>query len=71
MAKDIREHGIVQNGRRDFADTISHECLCGSGLFYIIASFYENELSGYYTQAVCWACGAWLTVPCPEDTSVK
>lgn len=66
--KDVREHGIVPNGPRDFKDTVVEECLCGCNLFYVIAVFSEGDLAGYYTDAVCYDCGAWVKVPTPVDS---
>jgi hypothetical protein len=64
---DIREHGIVPDGPKDFKDTVVEECICGSGLFFILATFSDKEISGYYTDAVCYGCGAWVKVPTPID----
>lgn len=60
---DIREHEMIMDGRRDFADIIVEQCLCGSELFYAIVQMDKKEISGYITQAVCFACGQWVTLP--------
>lgn len=64
---DIREHPMITDGPRDWQDTIVEECICGSGLFYILACFSDKEISGYYTNAICYGCGAWVRVPTLAD----
>lgn len=46
----------------------THVCLvCGSGVFLVRAVFEDYEMSGYYLDAECAACGSPVTVPCPVD----
>jgi hypothetical protein len=46
----------------------THTCLvCGCGVFLVRAMFEDYELSGYFLDAECAACGSPLTVPCPVD----
>lgn len=63
---DIREKPIL-DGDRTWKDTIVEECICGSGLFYILACFDNKEIAGYYTHAICYGCGAWVKVPTEID----
>ena len=66
---DIRSKPIDNlNGDRTWKDTVVRECICGSGLFYILACFSEEgEISGYYTEAICYGCNGWVKVPTPID----
>lgn len=46
----------------------THECFnCGSGLFRIVASFENYEVSMYITDGVCAMCESPITVPTLED----
>lgn len=68
--EDIRSKPVLNMvGPRDWKDTILTECLCGSGLFYVLACFDPDlgEISGYYTDAICYGCGGWVKVPTPID----
>lgn len=62
---DIREH-IISDGPRDFKDVTSHACICGNTTFWILATFQEGELSGYFLDGFCFECGSWLKMPTPE-----
>lgn len=66
---DIREHPMIMDGPRDLRDMVVEQCLCGSELFYAIVQFNDKEISGYYTQAVCYMCGRWVTLPTMIDES--
>ena len=72
-SEDIRSKPVLNLvGDRTWKDTIVTECICGSGLFYILACFdpVDKEVSGYYTEAVCYGCGAWVKVPTPIDNDI-
>jgi hypothetical protein len=46
----------------------TRECVCGSTLFTIQASFDEAyEIAGYLLDAQCAYCGTKLTAPTPLD----
>ena len=45
----------------------THECICGSNVFKIIACFEDYEIILYGLNAECYDCGNLLTVPCPAD----
>lgn len=55
-ATDLRDFGPVR------------ECFCGSNLWRILGAFDEDgELSFYFLDIVCSACGAVAKAPTPED----
>lgn len=70
--EDIRSKPVLNlTGDRTWKNTIVRECICGSGLFYILACFSdEGEISGYYTEAICYGCGGWVKVPTPIDNNI-
>lgn len=44
------------------------ECLCGSNMFHVVASFdEEGEVSFYVLDGMCWSCGSIVTLPCPLE----
>lgn len=45
----------------------SHQCLCGSDTFKILAKFEDNEIAWYTLNGFCASCDAPVTVPCPID----
>ena len=62
---DIRSQTVPGDGDQSFKDTIVEQCLCGNVTFIILARFHEGEIAGWYTDARCFACGAWYKVPAP------
>ena len=69
--KDIREKPVLNlQGDQTWKDTIVEECICGSGLFYVLTCFDGGEVAGYYADAICYGCGAWVKVPTPVDSEV-
>jgi hypothetical protein len=51
----------------DFSDIVMHECVCGSNLWRIFASFDDYEIATYFTDAECAFCGTYAKVPTPLD----
>ena len=45
----------------------THECLCGSSLFLLLASFHENKVGMYFLEMMCANCGALLIAPTEID----
>jgi len=67
---DIREYKPDPLKAMDFSGTPTHECLCGSNMFWIVACFEDYEISTYFTNAVCFACGNYLTAPTEVDRPI-
>lgn len=64
---DIRDLSPDYSSSLDLGDTILHECVCGSNLWRILASFEDYELTVYFTDAECAVCGTRAKVPTPLD----
>ena len=44
-----------------------HECVCGSNLWRITATFEDYEISMYFLDMECVMCGTKATAPTPID----
>lgn len=64
---NIRELSHDYSQALDLGDTILHECVCGSNLWRIFASFDDYQIATYYTDAECAVCGTWAKVPTEAD----
>lgn len=64
---DIREVTPAEGEALDLTGRPVHECICGSNMFWIVAVFDDYEISTYFTNAKCFACGSWLTAPTYPD----
>ena len=59
---------LLEPEKPDYRGMPTAECVCGNGLFLIVASFdRSNTISGYYLDGVCTYCGAIVSVPCEAD----
>ena len=47
--------------------TPTHECVCGSRIFYIRAVFDDYEIATYFLEMQCVECGSLATAPTPLD----
>ena len=66
MAKDIREKPIDNVGAdRTWRDLTTEACFCGCRSFYIVATFHDGDISGWFTEAMCFECNTWYRVPAP------
>ncbi len=64
---DLRSKPFTGKGNPDFKDTLTEACICGCASFVIVATFDEGEISGWFTNARCFDCERWWTVPTPLD----
>lgn len=66
-------HALDDGPTADYRGEPTFQCPCGCAQFLIVAVFDEEErLPGYYcTDAMCAACGALLTAPCPVDYEME
>jgi len=61
-------HSLLEPEKPDYRGMPTSECVCGNGLFLIVATFDQsNMISGYYLDGVCTWCGAIVSVPCEAD----
>lgn len=67
MSLDIRLKDIPGSGDQTFKDIVVEACLCGNSTFVIVAMFDEGTIAGWFTNARCFECGAWYTVPAPVE----
>jgi hypothetical protein len=44
-----------------------HVCMCGSQVFKVGVMFEDKDISLWFTDAECFACGALVKVPTPVD----
>jgi len=51
----------------DLRGTPTHECICGSQVFYIRAVFDNYEIATYFLDMECVECGNLATAPTPLD----
>lgn len=65
MPKDIRSKPIPGDGDQSFKDFTVEACFCGNRTFVIVAMFDEGTIAGWFTNARCFECGAWVSVPAP------
>lgn len=47
----------------DLRGNPTHECICGSRVFYIKAAFDDYEIGSYYLDMQCVECGSLATAP--------
>ena len=65
--KNILEASPNYENAIDFRPQIAHECVCGSRIFRIIASFEDYEISAYFLDMECLNCGSRYYAPTPID----
>lgn len=51
----------------DLRGTPTHECICGSRTWNLIATFDNYEISTYLLDMMCVDCGSIATAPTPMD----
>lgn len=51
----------------DLRGTPTHQCICGSPVWNIHATFDDYEISTYYLEMQCSECGSLATAPTPLD----
>ena len=48
-------------------DTVTHQCVCGSKIWKLLAAFEDYELAWYSITMYCASCGAKALAPTPLD----
>jgi hypothetical protein len=48
-------------------DTVTHQCVCGSKVWKLLAAFEDYELAWYSITMYCASCGARALAPTPLD----
>ena len=48
-------------------DTVTHQCICGSKVWKLLAAFDDYELAWYSITMYCASCGAKAMAPTPLD----
>jgi hypothetical protein len=51
----------------DLTGIVTHECMCGSNLWHIVATFEDYDIAMYFEDMQCVACGSRAQAPCPLD----
>ena len=70
--KDIEEARQEQEwGAMDLRGNPTHECVCGSQVFYIKAAFQDYEIATYFLDMQCAECGNLATAPTPVDREAR
>jgi hypothetical protein len=54
-------------GSLDFRPSVLHQCLCGSNMWRIVASFEDYEIACYALDMECIECGSLAIAPTPLD----
>ena len=65
--EDARKEHEQQLNAMDLRGTPTHECVCGSRIFYIRAVFDDYEIATYFLEMQCVECGSLATAPTPLD----
>lgn len=48
----------------------SRTCVCGSDTFKVVVQLAEdNSIAAYTLNGYCYACGAAVTIPTPEESN--
>jgi len=55
----------------DLRGTPTHECVCGSRIFYVRAVFDDYEIATYFLEMQCVECGSLATAPTPLDREIQ
>ena len=67
MNLPIRQLKPDFTGDMSHADEVRHVCQCGSFVWLVKASFEEYEMSTYFLDMECAACGSYALAPTPLD----
>jgi len=51
----------------DLRGTPTHQCICGSNIWYVKAAFENYEIATYFLDMICATCGSLATAPTPVD----
>lgn len=51
----------------DLRGNPTHECICGSKIFYLPVCFEDYEIATYLLDMQCANCGSMATAPTPVD----
>lgn len=66
--KDVEEARQEQEwSAMDLRGNPTHECVCGSRMFYVKAAFEDYEIATYFLDMQCAECGNLATAPTPVD----
>jgi hypothetical protein len=60
-----------QETAMDLRGNPTHECICGSQIFYIKAVFNDYEIATYFLDMQCVECGSLATAPTPLDREIQ
>jgi hypothetical protein len=60
-----------QETAMDLRGNPTHECICGSQVFYIKAIFNDYEIATYFLDMQCVECGSLATAPTPLDREIQ
>jgi len=60
-----------QDTAMDLRGTPTHECICGSQIFYLKAVFNDYEIATYFLDMECIECGSLATAPTPLDREIQ
>lgn len=60
-----------ENAGMDLRGNPTHECICGSQVFYIKAVFDNYEIATYFLDMECIECGSLATAPTPLDREIQ
>jgi len=60
-----------QDTAMDLRGTPTHECICGSQVFYLKAVFNDYEIATYFLDMECIECGSLATAPTPLDREIQ
>ena len=67
-ARQEQEH---QLNAMDLRGTPTHECVCGSRIFYVKTVFDDYEIATYFLDMECAECGSLATAPTPLDREIQ
>jgi hypothetical protein len=63
----IQQAEEAESKKLDLRGTPTHECVCGSKVWRIHATFTDYEVGSYFLDMECAECGTYATAPTPLD----
>jgi hypothetical protein len=66
MTKHIDELNPHESPRFNLRGIPTHVCLCGCKVWNVKVMFEDNQISMYFLDMFCSACGSPATAPTPE-----
>jgi hypothetical protein len=66
MTKHIDELKPNESPRFNLHGIPTHVCLCGCKVWNVKVMFEDNQISMYFLDMFCSACGSPATAPTPE-----